>query len=277
MMTARILPIGALFLLCFGTGAAHAEDMKVGGTGATHELLVRLSEAFQAAHPGDRVEVVPGLGSSGGIAAAAAGALQLSVSSRALKAEEKAQGLDSTPFLDTPFVFVTSHPNPQKLTKADVVAIHNGTLTKWPDGKEIKPILRPKSDSATPFLIANFDGMQAAMDKLRQRVDVPVAATDQDNVKTTATIPNSFAGATLAQILAEKPPLRIITLDGVIPSVEAMEKGSYRLKMRMERVMKSDATPVARRFAQFLRSAEAAKLIRENGGVLLPAQTAAAR
>ncbi len=277
MMTVRLLPVATLVLLCHGAGAANADAMKVGGTGAAQGMLLRLSEAFHAAHPGDRVEVAPGLGSSGAIAALVPGVLQLSVSGRALKAEEKAQGLQSAPFFDTPFVFVTSHPNPQRLTKADVVAIHNGALAKWPDGKEIKPILRPKSDSVTGFLIANFEGMQAAMDKLRQRVDVPVAATDQDNIEAAVRIPNSFAGATLAQILTERPSLRIVTLDGIEPSVAAMEQGSYPLKMRIDVVMKSDAAPVTRRFAQFLRSAEAAKLIRENGGVLLPAQTASAR
>jgi len=274
-MNGRILSLAAISLLCAGT--ALADDMKVGGTGAAHGILLRLSEAFHAAHPGDRVEAMPGLGSSGGIAAVADGALQLSVASRELKAEEKANGLTALPFLDTPFLFVTSHPNAQKLTTAQVVAIYNGALAKWPDGKEIRPILRPKSDSVTPFLIANLDGMQAAMDKLRQRTDVPVAATDQDNIEAATKVPNSFAGATLVQILTENPRLRTITLDGVDASLAAMEQGSYRLKMRLVAVMRSTPSPVAQRFAAFMRSPEAEKLIRESGGAPLAARTAAAR
>jgi phosphate transport system substrate-binding protein len=266
-----------MLLLSVGIGAVQADEMRVGGTGAAHGVLLRLSEAFSAAHPGDKVEVVSGLGSSGGIMAVADEALQLSISSRELKAEEKAKGLESTPFLDTPFLFVTSHPQPQKLTKAEVVAIYDGVLVKWPDGKQIKPILRPKSDSVTPFLISNFEGMQRAMDKLRQRSDVPVAATDHDNIEAAEKVANSFAGTTLSQFVTERPRLRTIALDGIEASIEAMEKGSYSLKTRMYAVMKVPPSPIAQRFAKFLRSAQAEKLMRESGGVLLSARTAFAQ
>ncbi len=276
-MDRKTLSVAAIFLLSVSAGAALSEEMKVGGTGAAQGLLLRLSEAFKEAAPGDNIEVVSGLGSSGGISAVAEGALQFSVSGRTLKAEEKAKALESTPFFDTPFLFVTSHPKPQQLTKAEVVAIYNGTFGKWPDGKEIKPILRPKSDSVTPFLISNFEGMQGAMDKLRQRADVPVAATDQDNIAAAEKIPNSFTGASLVQILTERPRLQTITLNGIEASIEAMEKGSYILKMRMYAVMKSTASPIAQRFASFLRSAEAEKIIRESGGVLLSARTTVAQ
>jgi phosphate transport system substrate-binding protein len=272
-MPGRILSIIALIVSC--TTTALADDMKVGGTGAAYGLLLRLTEAFHAVSPGDRIEVVAGLGSSGALVATAEGAIGLAIVSRDLKAEEKAKGLVAEPLLHTPFLFVTSHPDPQVLTKERVIAIYNGTLTAWPDGKEIRPILRPKSDSATGFLIDNFEGMQAAMDKLRQRMDVPIAATDQDNIEAAVTAANSFAGATLMQIMTERPRLRPVAINGVHASVAGMELGAYRLKMRLDAVIKSTPSPVARRFATFLHSATAEKLIRENGGAPLPAKTAA--
>src|SRR5262249_35692256 len=259
------------------TANALADDMKVGGTGASHGLLLRLSEAFHAVSPGDRIEVVAGLGSSGALAAAAEGASGLAGVSRDLKSEEKAKGLVAEPLLHTPFVFVTSHPDPQFLHKWSVVAIYDGTLTAWPDGKEIRPILRPKSDSASIFLLDNFEGMQAAMDKLRQRMDVPVAATDQDNIEAAVTVATSFAGATLVQIMTERPRLRPVAINGVHASVAAMELGAYRLKMRLDAVIKSTPSPVARRFATFLHSAEAEKIIRENGGAPVPARMTSAQ
>lgn len=256
-------------LLLVGAGAAGADELKVGGMGAAQGLLQRLGEAFAARHPEDAVEVVPGLGSSGGISAVAEGVLHLSVSGRPLKEEEKAKGLDGIPLLDTPYLFVTSHANPQRLTKAEVVAIYDGALTKWPDGKEIKPILRPKSDSVTPFLIASFEGMQAAMDTLRQRPDVPVAATDQDNIQAAERTAGSFAGATLTQAVTETPRLRRIPLDGVDASVEAMETGAYPLKMRLHAVVRSDRSPAVRRFVAFLHSPAADRIIRESGGAMV--------
>ena len=264
--------------LLFGSASgASADEMRVGGTGAAHGLMERLGAAFSASHPGDTIEVVPGLGSTGGISALADGVLQIAVSGRTLKDAEKAKGLEAAPLVDTPFVFVSNHAKAQSLTKADVVAIYDGALSKWPDGKEIRPILRPKSDAAAAFVVASFDGMQAAMDKLRQRPDVPIAATDQDNLEAAQRTPNSFAGMTLLQFTTERPRLRAIALDGVEPALEPMEKGAYPLKMRLHVVTKAEPPAVAQRFLAFLRSPEAAKIVRENGAVLVSTRTAAAQ
>ena len=108
------------------------------------------------------------------------------------------------------------------------------------------------------------------MRKLRQRPDVPVAATDQDNSKTAEKVPNSFAGMTLVQFLTEKPQLRAISLDGVDASRDFGAIGSYPHLMRLYAVTSSAATPVAQRFSKFLQSEEAKKLIRSSGGIVLP-------
>ncbi|MGB8397558.1 substrate-binding domain-containing protein [Bradyrhizobium sp.] len=256
-------------------GMAQADEVRFGGTGAAQGIMLILGKAFSAVHPGDALEVVSGLGSSGGIAAVAEGALMLSVSGRPLKQEEKAKGLDSFPFIDTPFLFVTSNTQNLNLTTADVVAIYNGTITKWPDNRQIKPILRPKSDTASAFLIANIPGMQSAMDKIRQRTDVPIAATDQDNLQAAEAIEASFAGMTLTQFIADRPRLRAIMLDGVQPSVDNMLDGKYSLKTTLHLVMRAQPSAATQRFIAFVRTPQAQKLIRENGGVLVSTRTEA--
>lgn len=216
-----------------------------------------------------------GLGSSGGIAAVSEGALTLAVSSRPLRQNEKAKGLDGIPFIDTPFMFVTSNVANLTISNADVVAIHDGTLRKWPNNKGIKPILRPRSDTASALLIESFSGMQAAMDKLRQRPEVPVAATDQDNLQAAEEITASFTAMTLLQFLTERPRLHAIMLDGVQPSVENMQAGKYTLRTNMQLITSAQPSAVARRFIAFTRTPQAQQLIRENGGVPISAQSAA--
>ena len=257
-MALSLLPVA-------GSGVARAEDVNVGVTGAVLGILYRLADEFDNVHPGDKIKVIPGMGSSGGIAAAHEGALQVAFSSRNLKPQEKAKGLRIAPLLDTPFVFVTSHLQPAALKRSDVVAIYDGGLVNWPDGKMIKPILRPRSDSTTDFLIANFDGMQGAMENLRKRPDVPVAATDQDNVDAVGRIEHSFSGATLAQLMTEKPRVLNISIDGVSASLGAMENGTYPFKVTISVVTKEDRSPVVKRFLTFLQSAKAEKILRENG------------
>jgi phosphate transport system substrate-binding protein len=256
----------AVATLFLSVSVAGADGVKIGGTGAAQGLLDRLAQAYMSANPDHRVEAIPGLGSSGAISAVSAGALDIAISGRALKPEEESKGLSIRPFLDTPYMFVTSHPTTQKLTSAEVVAVFGGTLNKWSDGKEIRPILRPRSDAASVFLLESFAGLRASMDKLRQRPDIPVAATDQDNSDAAQRTPNSFAGMTLLQFSTERPRLRPVWLDGLEASLSGMESGNYPLKMRLSLVWNSRPNQAASKFLAFLNSPEADKIIREAGG-----------
>ena len=65
-------------------------------TGAVLGLLYRLGDDFANASPGDKLNVIPGMGSSGGISAVAEGALQVSFSGRDLRPQERARGLESS-------------------------------------------------------------------------------------------------------------------------------------------------------------------------------------
>lgn len=273
MIKMRFL-LAAMALQLAATDSALAVDMKIGGTGAMRGVAQRLAAAFGKLRPGARVEVVPGLGSSGGIAGVGEGVLQLALSGRDLKAQEKAKGLAAAPFIDTPFLFVTSHAQHQRLSRADVMAIYGQAMVKWPDGKPIKPILRPKSDSVTSLIYDNFPGIESVMDKLRQRPDVLVAATDQDNIQAAERIPNSFTGATLAQFTTEAPRLRTITLDGVDASIDAVERGAYALKMRTYFVVKSEPSLAVQQFLQFVRSEQGVAILRASGAIPVAARAA---
>lgn len=116
--------------------------------------------------------------------------------------------------------------------------------------------------------------MQSAMGKLRQRPAVPIAATDQDNIQSAETIPNSLAAATLVQFVTEGPRLRLVALDGVDASVAAMENGIYALKVRLRAVTRNAPSLAARKLISFLGSPEADKIIRESGGVAVARQDA---
>lgn len=262
--------VALLALLALAPGGASAAEIRVAGTGASLGLLQRLRPLFEAAQTEDTLSIVPGLGSSGAILAVHEGALDLSVSSRALKREEADKGLRSEPFLATPFVFVTTHPQGHAISRSSLVSIYDGTLTKWPDGTDIKPLLRPRSESATGFLGDRIPGMREAMEKLRQRSDIPVAATDQDNVGLAQAVPGSFTGATLLQVVTEKPRLHMLAFEGVQPSLETLERDAYPLKIELLLVTPAEPSPAARRFLAFLRSPKALKTIRDSGGMPIP-------
>lgn len=270
------MPICALTLSVFAgiPQPAAADTVRIGGTGAALALVSRLGEAFAAAGSTDGVAVVAGLGSGGAINALTAGAIDLAVTARPLTEAERVAGLRAEPLLETPFVFVGSGAPAKTLTPDEIVAVYDGRLTRWPDGTEIKPILRPRSDSASTFLVERIEGMGKAMDSLRRRPDVPVATTDQDNMALAEAVPNSLATATLVQVECERPKVSTVALGGVAPDLEAMRSGRYPWKMRFELVSRAARPAAAARFVAFLSRPEAAAVLRGCGAEPLAAPAA---
>lgn len=245
----------ALFACVYPLSSVHAADLTVGGTGAATELLRRLSDAFLK-HGEAQVDVVPSLGSSGGIRAVADGVLDVAVSARPLKPAEVKQGMAVPLVLRTMFIFATSHAQPGGLTISQLADAYAALNPAWADGTPIRIVLRPPSDSDSDLLAHLFPGLGAAIERARKRPDVPLAATDQDNLEVAEQMPGSLVGSTLTQILLEKRKLRVIAIDGVEPTLENFERGDYPYGKKLYFVVAAKPTPVAERFIAFLRSAE---------------------
>jgi len=59
----------ALSLIISIGGTAQAETLRISGTGVALGGIILLGDAFEAENPGTTIEVLPSLGSSGGIKA----------------------------------------------------------------------------------------------------------------------------------------------------------------------------------------------------------------
>jgi phosphate transport system substrate-binding protein len=262
-MYVRVLVIILLSLI----GPANANTLRAGGLGAVTKLLPVLYAGF-----GDAAtfEVIPSLGSSGGLRALAEGALDIAVSGRPLNAEEVKQGMRVVLAMRTPFVLVTSHPKPNGLKSADIAEIFRDQKSTWADGSLLHVILRPKSDSDTSILGGMFPGMVSAIESARTRQDVPVAATDQDNADEAERIPGSLTGSTLTQIKTEQRPLRLLSIDGVVPSLEALEGGAYPFSKTIYFILPAKNNPSAEAFVAFLRSPAGQAMLRGGGNLVIP-------
>ncbi|MCY0096727.1 substrate-binding domain-containing protein [Hoeflea ulvae] len=259
--------MAALTVLASSVPASADQTLRIGGTGAATVLMERLGTAFTAREPETTVEVIQGLGSSGGIAATRDGALDIAVSARPLKPEET--GMTETVAVITPYGLVSSNPNPGDIAKNDVAAFYASTSATWPDGTPVKVILRPKSESDTALLGQTFPGMAAAIDEVRTRIDVPVAATDQDNLELAKTIDGSLVGTGLAQMVTEghQPDLRFLTIDGVEPTLVNLESGTYPYFKPFRFVYPEEPSPLVQRFLAFIGSSEGQSLLHEAGSL----------
>lgn len=251
----------SLILSLATTAPARTEELKVGGTGTSTPLLAVLAKEF-----GRRteavVEVVPSLGSSGGLRALGDGVLDIAVSGRPLKPAEEGKGLYVVFTARTPFILATSHPKPKGLSTAEIVSAFAAERMYWQDGSLIKIILRPRAESDIALMHRFFPKMDVALEKARQHPDVPVAATDQDNLAMAEHIAGSLATTTLAQVALEKRNLRPVAIDGTEPTLENFERGTYALAKQLYFVVRGSPTPLVQAFIDFLKSPEGKAALR---------------
>jgi len=246
--------------LVISTSAA-AETIRLGGTGGATALLRYVIAANEKA--GNNYEVIPNLGSSGALRALLDGHLDIAVSGRALKGDEKAKGLTSVLEVRTPHVLATSNMRPDALKRTEVASLYRNKEAAWKDGTLIRIGLRPKSDSETDALIISFPEMAAALAELRNRPDLSILATDQDNADWAEKTENSLVSSTLTQILMEKRNLRLIELDGVSPSIENLEDGKYPIQKSLYFVTGPNSKEGVKRLIEFLRTERGYQTLRQ--------------
>lgn len=206
---------------------ARTDALVVGGTGAALGFMRKIGEAANQDDPSLKIQVLPSIGSTGGVRALTENVLSLALVGRSLTPAEVLGGVSEAVCFLTPFVFVTSTSGVSDISRADLISYFAADRPTWRTGAAVRVILRPVSDAATPFLSELLPGMAEALARARTRGEIPVAASDQDNLELAASVADSLAGAPLVQLLAEPAPLTRLSLDGVPPTVDHMTRGVY--------------------------------------------------
>ena len=241
-----------------------SQTLHVGGTGAVTVLLGQIGPAFTA-DTGIVLNVIPGLGTSGAIRAVGDGKLGLAFSGRPLREQEVAKGLKAVASWRTPFGFVTSRRGPDNFDKAGISAIYRADRPLWPDGTPILIHLRPSDESDNTVLAESFPGMGDALQGLRKRPDLSIAATDQDNGEMAERVKGSLTAATLTQIVSEKRKLSFVSIDGVAVTLENYENGSYPFAKSLYVIAPAAVSPEAQAFIAFLTKPAGEALLRQAG------------
>jgi phosphate transport system substrate-binding protein len=267
MRRSHRLAVVALVLVANCHGAA-ADIVKVGGAGAATELIRTLGAKFATSE--DKVEIVPSLGSTGGLRAVQAGMLDIAVAGRQLNNEEITRGLVDRLAIRTPWGFATSRSEPNGLASTSIADIYLSQESRWVDGMPIRITLRPKGDSENQMMIEYLPGMTAALDQVRMRGGIPIAATDQDNADWAERVAGSLVSITYTQLLMEKRKLRMIAIDGVEPTFENFESGRYRFGKTLSLVTGAKPSAAALRFIAFLASPQGQAALRETGNLPVP-------
>jgi len=256
-------------ILSGGPASLHANEMiRINGTGTGLEMMKPLIRAYIESHPGIRFEMEKPLGSSGAVKALLAGVLDIAVSSKPLRPEEAAEGAQLRPFGKTPLVIVTGSNVPvTDISTAELEAIYSGRTRKWPNNENIRVVLRPLEDIDTKILRELSLGMDEAITQAQSRRGMMTAVTDPESNQLVADLIGGIGTSGLAGVLAEKTTLKVLSLNGVMPTVASLKQGRYPLAKKMDLVTLSHIQDPVRKFLDFIYSAKGRAIV-ESIGVL---------
>jgi len=248
-----------------GSRSAGAETIRISGTGGAMETMRILGGAFRRNNPRIRVDILQGMGSSGSVKAVLAGRLDIGLCGRSLTGEERAQGAMETKYAKTPFVFAVNRTlKITGMTLGGIAEIYAGKRD-WEGGKRIRLVLRPPEDSDVPVLKGMSPAMSAAVDIALRRKGMIVATTDDDAADAIGSVPGAIGGTTLPLVLSRKRTLRVLALDGIVPSVRTMADRSYPYSKTFYMVTRKNPTGAVLRFIDFVRSPEGAAILSRYG------------
>ena len=257
-----------LVVLCglFAAFAAHAGELRIGGTGSTLGTMRLLGEAFSKEHPGIKVVILKSTGSAGAAKGVARGLIDIGLSSRPLDDSERANGLLVVEYARSPTVLAVSNTlKVHAISRAQLAEIFSGRLDHWPDGTPIRPIMRRAGDGNSIDLKRLSPAIDLALGEAEQRPGLAHAANDQDAANKIANIPGAIGVSTVAQINSERRPLRALKLDGVEPTPANAASGRYPIHKRFYYVTRQKPSNTVNEFIAFLQSPAAREILAQTG------------
>lgn len=237
-------------------GQAHAAEarLRVGGTGMALATMQALARSFAEGHPNIEVEVLPSLGTSGGLAAVAAGAIDLALSARPLNDKERAQGLREAQYARTPIAFVThEQTSAADIAWPEIARILHGELTVWSDGSPIRIVRREPSDADWNLLRRHSPDLDSAVQVALRRPGLLTVGTDQQNAEALQSLRGSFGMMSVGQLQAERLRLKPFALGGIAPNVEGIASGRYPLSRHLSIAWSGEPRLPLAQFIDFVR------------------------
>ncbi len=250
--------------------SARAETITIGGTGWSIGIARELATAYMKKHPEIKIVVPDSIGSGGGIKAVLRGRFDVSFSSRPIKKENEGKGLIARPFVKSPFIFVVSPQAGENLsmTKEQVFAAYTGELKSWPNGLPMKEVLRGSRESSTLMLIDKFDGIGPVLKRRLQERGALIAKTDQDALDLGERVPGAIVPTLLLAVQSERRALAPISIDGVAPTLQNMDTGTWDMTGMLYVVEGTQTSATGKAFLKYLFSDETATILQSFGGKL---------
>ena len=246
-----------------GGAAAVSGTVSTDGSTSMEKVIGALSESYMAANKDVTVNYNP-TGSGAGITAVQEGTCDIGLSSRALKDEEKAAGLQET-VLAYDGIAIIVHPDNlvSDLTLEQIAQLYTGEITNWKDvgGNDAQVVLIGRE--AASGTRDGFESITGTKDKCQYRQEL---TSTGDVITTVSQNPDAIGYASLASI---KDSVKALNVDGVTPSEASVKDGSYKVQRPfvLVTVEGKALSAAAQSFFDYATSADAADIIAKAGAV----------
>lgn len=257
----------AVMMLTIAPAWAQDPPIVVAGSGTCIPIVHLLAEEFHRSYPDMVVRVPPSIGSAGGVTAAAAGAVEMGMISRPLRTDEAEKGLVFKPFARTAVVFASSLSVPDRdLSNEDIVAIYSGQKDRWKNGRRIVVLTREPRDSGIAVLRERIPGFGEAYDASRDKKFWATFYTDQEMNQALARSRDVLGITDRGAVVAEKLPVKMLSLNGVEPRDDNVRRGRYPLSKTLAFVYRPGAlSRTGTSFLKFVFSEKGRKILKTNG------------
>jgi phosphate transport system substrate-binding protein len=251
--------------------ARSKEIVIITGTGSCIGTMELMAEGFKKKQPNVNIQVLPSIGSTGGIKAVEEDKIDIGLSYRDLKPEERSPGIAQEPYGRTAFIFGVQDSNPARdLTLSEIEEVYAGKRKAWPDGTPIRLVIRPLSDGFSVYLASINIGLKSASEKAHSIPGVFVGSTDQEAAVQIEKTPGSLGTTSSSLVAAEKRKIKALSVDGVPPTLTNVSTGKYPYTMTLSLVYKRDNYKGSiKDFIEFVFSRDGQKILSDNGHVTL--------
>ena len=258
-----IMMVAALALTTLvGCGSKSTGTVTTDGSTSMEKVIGSLGEAFQN-ETGNGFTYNP-TGSGSGIKAVQEGRCDIGLSSRDLKEEEKASGLNATVLAYDGIAIIVNPENPvADLSLETIAKIYTGEIKNWSEigGNDAEIVLIGREAGS-----GTRDGFEAITDtedacQYRQEL-----TSTGDVITTVSQNPDAIGYASVASV---KDSVKAVTVDGIAATDETIKDGSYVVQRPFVLVTKADEelSETAQAFFEYITSADANEVIISAGVV----------
>ena len=237
-------------------------NVATGGSTSMKNVIAALTEGFAEVEPGVTVSYDP-TGSGAGITGATDKTLDIGLSSRALKDDEKSAVDGTTVALDGIAIVVNKGSKVADLTVEQLKKMFTGEITNWKD---------VGGDDGEIVLVGREAG-SGTRDGFESIVDVKDSCKYAQELTATGAVISAVEANPLAigyaSLSAVGDTVKAVTVGGVECSEETVKDGSYVVQRPFVLVTKegTELSPAAQAFFDYALSADAASIIAAAGAV----------